>query len=51
MAGPVDLEWSIDALADLDRFAAFLHEHHPELAGRVANELTVGLERMAQVAP
>jgi len=39
MAGPVDLEWSIDALADLDRFAAFLHERHPELAGRVADEL------------
>jgi len=39
MAGSVDLEWSLDALADLDRFAAFLHEHHPDLAGRVAQQL------------
>ena len=23
---PVEIEWSLDALADLDRFAAFLHE-------------------------
>ncbi len=30
--------WSVDALADLDRFAAFLHSHSPELAGRVASE-------------
>lgn len=33
------IEWSAAALADLDRFAAFLHEHHPELAGRVAREI------------
>jgi plasmid stabilization system protein ParE len=39
MAGSVDLEWSLDALADLDRFAAFLHEQHPDLAGRVAQQL------------
>ena len=39
MAGPVDLEWSLDALADLDRFATFLHEQFPDLAARVAHEL------------
>ena len=39
MAGPVDVEWSLDALADLDRFATFLHNQHPDLAGRVAHEL------------
>jgi plasmid stabilization system protein ParE len=44
MAGPVDLEWSRDALADLDRFAAFLHEHYPDLAGRVAQQLIARAE-------
>lgn len=39
VAGPVEIEWSLDALADLDRFAAFLHGQFPELAGRVAGEL------------
>ena len=33
------LEWSAAALADLDRFAIFLHERHPELAGIVAAEI------------
>jgi plasmid stabilization system protein ParE len=33
------LEWSDDALADLDRFAAFLHQHHPSLARIVAREI------------
>jgi plasmid stabilization system protein ParE len=33
------LEWSADALADLDRFAAFLHQHHPSLARIVAREI------------
>jgi len=33
------LEWSGDALADLDRFAAFLHQHHPSLARIVAREI------------
>jgi plasmid stabilization system protein ParE len=33
------LEWSAAALADLDRFAAFLHEHQPTLAAIVAQEI------------
>ena len=33
------LEWSAAALADLDRFAAFLHERHPDLAKIVAAEI------------
>lgn len=33
------LEWSAAALADLDRFAAFLHERHPDLAAIVAAEI------------
>ena len=39
VAGPVEVEWSVDALADLDRFAAFLHGQFPELAARVAGEV------------
>ena len=39
MVGPVEIEWSLDALADIDRFAAFLHERFPDLAARVANGL------------
>lgn len=41
VAGPVELEWSLDALADLDRFARFLHEQFPEFAARVADEIVV----------
>jgi plasmid stabilization system protein ParE len=33
------LEWSAAALADLDRFAAFLQKHHPMLAAIVAREI------------
>lgn len=33
------LEWSVAALADLDRFAAFLHDTHPHLAKIVAAEI------------
>lgn len=39
VAGPVEVEWSLDALADLNRFAAFLHDQFPDLAARVAGEL------------
>lgn len=41
VAGTVEIEWSIDALTDLDRFATFLHEQFPTLAARVADELIV----------
>ena len=41
MAGPIDIEWSIDAVADLDRVATFLHAQHADLATRVALELIV----------
>ena len=33
------VEWSADALADLDRFAVFLHRHYPTLANVVAREI------------
>ena len=33
------VEWSDDALADLDRFASFLQQQHPFLAKLVADEL------------
>lgn len=33
------LEWSAAALADLDRFAAFLHDRHPTLAQAIAAEI------------
>ena len=33
------LEWSAAALADLDRFAAFLQDRHPHLANIVAVEI------------
>jgi plasmid stabilization system protein ParE len=33
------LEWSDEALADLDRFVEFLHRQHPSLAATVASEI------------
>jgi plasmid stabilization system protein ParE len=33
------LEWSAAALADLDRFARFLQDHYPHLAGVIAAEI------------
>ena len=38
------LEWSADALADLDRFALFLHDKFPVLAERVAQEIVAKAE-------
>lgn len=33
------VEWSADALADLDRFAEFLHAHFPHLAALLGRDL------------
>jgi plasmid stabilization system protein ParE len=35
----VKIEWSASALADLDRFAAFLRETHPALSAIVGREI------------
>ena len=39
MARAVIVEWTDEALSDLDRFTAFLHERHPSLAKIVAREI------------
>ncbi len=43
------VEWSQDALADLDRFAAFLHYQHPSLAPRVAHEIKAKAQILADL--
>jgi toxin ParE1/3/4 len=48
VAGSVDLEWSDDALADLDRFAAFLHDQSPELAAVVAREIIAKVQVLSR---
>jgi toxin ParE1/3/4 len=44
----VNLEWSVAALTDLDRFAEFLHERHPYLAGIVASEILAKVQVVAE---
>lgn len=39
MANSVKLEWSEDALADLDRFSDFLQAKYPALAPLIAREI------------
>jgi len=41
------LEWQVAALADLDRFAQFLQDRHPDLASVIASEI---LERVRIIA-
>ena len=43
----MNVEWSQDALADLDRFAAFLHDKYPSLALRVAQEIKAKAQMLA----
>ena len=44
----VGIEWSVHALADLDRFAAFLDEHYPRLAPLVAAAIMQKTEILEQ---
>jgi toxin ParE1/3/4 len=44
------LDWSAAALADLDRFAAFLHNRHPRLAAIVAREI-LAKARLLETSP
>ena len=43
------IEWSDDALADLDRFATFLRETYPVLAERVARELVSKAQMLSEL--
>jgi plasmid stabilization system protein ParE len=48
MAQSIELEWSLDALADLGRFSAFLQEHHPDLAQTVAREIVAKAQVLSE---
>ncbi|MGD2132219.1 MAG: type II toxin-antitoxin system RelE/ParE family toxin [Maricaulaceae bacterium] len=41
------IEWSAHALADLDRFAAFLQRDHPQLSARIGREIISRTELLA----
>jgi toxin ParE1/3/4 len=43
----VNVVWSDAALADLERFAEFLHREHPSLAAKVAAEIISKVEVLA----
>lgn len=47
MAPPVDVEWSQDALSDLDRFSEFLQREHPDLAHIVAQEIVAKAQALS----
>ncbi|MGI8527103.1 MAG: type II toxin-antitoxin system RelE/ParE family toxin [Pseudolabrys sp.] len=42
------IEWSVDALADLERFAKFLHDRFPSFAAIIAGELIEKLDLLSQ---
>jgi plasmid stabilization system protein ParE len=44
----VKVEWSAAALADLDRFAAFLRDSHPTLAAVVAREIVTKAQILSE---
>ena len=41
------VDWSDAALADLERFAEFLHREHPSLAAKVAAEIVSKVQVLA----
>lgn len=47
MAQPIDIEWSQDALDDLDRFSEFLQRQHPDLAQIVAQEIAAKVQALS----
>jgi plasmid stabilization system protein ParE len=44
----VRVEWSADALADLDRFATFLRENHPALSTVIAREIVAKARMLSE---
>ncbi len=44
----MNLEWSDDALADLDRFAEFLRRQHPHLGRVIAGEIIERAEALSE---
>jgi plasmid stabilization system protein ParE len=48
VAGSIGLEWSDDALADLNRFAQFLQKESQQLAAIVADEIIVKAQLLSE---
>jgi plasmid stabilization system protein ParE len=44
----MNVEWSDEALADLDRFSDFLRQSYPQLAKRVGHEIIAKAEMLAR---